>query len=241
MRRKTGVAPLVWVTGSSKGIGEAIARAFAVIGARVILSGRDRKKLAEVRRLIVKSYGWAEIIPCDIASGKSVERAHAAITKKFGAIDVLVNNAGVTYFTSFEKTTVKQFDQIIGTNLRGTFLCIKAVLPSMLRRRAGWIFTINSVSAITTFFDSSAYAASKAGTLAMTRGLRAEVRKKGVKVIDILPGAVETEMWDKSERKRFGSKMMKPDDVASVVVSLYCQPERALTEEIVLRPIEGDL
>ncbi len=241
MRRKTGVAPLVWVTGSSKGIGEAIARAFAGIGARVILSGRDRKKLADVRRLIVKSYGWGEIIPCDIASEKSVERAHATIVKKFGAVDVLVNNAGVTYFTSFEKTTMKQFDQIIGTNLRGTFLCTKAVLPSMLRRRAGWIFTINSVSAITTFFDSSAYAASKAGMLAMTRGLRAEVRKKGVKVIDILPGAVETEMWDKSERKKSGNKMMKPDDVASVVVSLYCQPERALTEEIVLRPPEGDL
>jgi short-subunit dehydrogenase len=238
---RAGSKPLVWVTGSSKGIGEAIARAFAAIDARVVLSGRNLKKLSEVRRTIVKSYGWAEVIPCDVSSEKSVERAHAQIAKNFGAVDVLVNNAGVTYFTSFEKTSVKQFDQVIHTNLRGTFLCTKAVLPSMIQRHGGWIFTMNSVSAITTFLDSSAYAASKAGALAMTRGLRAEVRKKGVKIIDVLPGAVETEMWDKSERKKYGSKMMKPEDVASIIVSIYCQPERALTEEIILRPLEGDL
>lgn len=234
-------APVVWITGSSKGIGKAIAQAFAAIGARVILSGRNREKLTAVRRAIVESFGSAEVVPCDVSSEKSVEHAHAEITKKFGAIDVLVNNAGVTYFTSFEKTSVKQFDHVLATNLRGIFLCTKAVLPSMVRRRTGWIININSVSAITTFLDSSAYAASKAGALALSRGLRAEVRKKGVKIIDILPGAVETEMWNKSERKKFGTKMMKPDDVASVVVSIYCQPERALTEEIVLRPVEGDL
>ncbi|MDE3056478.1 MAG: SDR family oxidoreductase [Bacteroidota bacterium] len=241
MRKISGKVPLVWVTGSSKGIGEAIARAFAAMGTRVVLSGRDRKKLTEVCRSIVKSLGRAEVVLCDIASGKSVERAYASIVKKFGAVDVLVNNAGVTYFTSFDKTSVKQFDHVVNTNLRGTFLCTKAVLPSMLKRHKGWIFTINSVAAITTFVDSSAYAASKAGALAMTRGLRAEVRKRGVKVVDILPGAVETGMWSPNERKKFREKMMKPDDVASVVVSIYCQPERALTEEIVLRPVEGDL
>jgi NADP-dependent 3-hydroxy acid dehydrogenase YdfG len=81
----------------------------------------------------------------------------------------------------------------------------------------------------------------KPALLALSRSLRAEVRKNGVRVIDILPGAVETEMWDRNERKKYHNKMMQPEDVAEVVMSVVRQPKRVLTEEIVMRPVEGDL
>ena len=233
--------PVVWVTGASRGIGAAIARAFAAIGAHVVLSGRNVADLRCNARKIGLLGQKASFIRCDVSFEDSVLRAHKSIVTLYGAVDVLVNNAGVTRFKSFEKTSVGDFDALLATNLRGTFLCTKSVLPAMLKRRAGVVINIISVAATTTFENSSAYAASKAGVLAMSRGLRSEVRKKGVRVIDILPGAVETKMWDSAERKKYHERMMQPEDVADVVVSAFRQRKRILAEEIVIRPLEGDL
>jgi len=178
---------------------------------------------------------------CDVTSETSVRGAHANIVKKAGEVDVLVNNAGVTVFETFEKSSIKDFDAIVDTNLRGYFLCTKAVLTSMLKRRKGHIINVHSVAARDTFYNSSVYSAAKAGALAMSRCLRHEVRKKGVRVVDVLPGAVETDMWSRSARKKYHQKMMQPEDVADALVSVYCQPQRMTTDEIVLRPVEGDL
>ena len=233
--------PVVWVTGASKGIGAAISAAFAAIGAHVVMSARNGKALDRVAKTIRREGGWADTVLCDVVSEANVSKAHTWITKHIGPVDVLVNNAGVTYFTSFERSNIRQLNHVLATNLLGLFLCTKAVVPAMIRRKKGHIFNILSVAAIKTFRDSSAYAASKAGAFALTRGLRAEIRNKGVKVIDVLPGAVETDMWSREERRSLRKKMMQPRDIADVVVSLYCQPHRVVTEEIVLRPLGGDL
>ncbi len=233
--------PIVWVTGASRGIGAAIARAFASIGAHVVLSGRTVKDLDRNTRKIRQLGQTASFLKCDVTSEASVLRAYRAIVKQYHHVDVLVNNAGVTCFKSFEKTAIRDFDTVLATNLRGTFLCTKSVLPSMVKRKGGVIINIVSVAAITTFENSSVYAAAKAGMLAMSRGLRFEVRKKGVRVMDILPGAVETEMWHDDARKKYREKMMQPEDVADIVVSAFRQPRRVLAEEIVIRPLEGDL
>jgi 3-oxoacyl-[acyl-carrier protein] reductase len=234
-------APVVWVSGGSRGIGAAVALAFARIGAAVAVSGRQTQQLKRVVEQIAHEGGVGYSVVCDVRSESSVAKAHAKISDMLGAVDVLVNSAGVTYFTSFESTTSEQFDNVIATNLRGTFLCTQHALPGMLAKRKGHIINIVSVAATTPFPNSSVYAASKAGVLTMSRGLRMEVRKRGIRVVDILPGPVDTDIWPEGARKKYGEKMMKPEDVADAIVSVYCQPEGISTDEITLRPPEGDL
>lgn len=233
--------PLIWITGAGRGIGEAAAHAFAAAGAHVIASGRNADAVRNVADAIGKAGGRADAVPLDVKNEQSVRAAHELIVSNFGRVDVLVNNAGVTVFKKFEQTTLEEFDAIVQTNLRGYFLLTQAVLPSMLEAQAGMIISIHSVTAVETVTHSSVYAASKAGTLAMMRSLREEVRKRGVRVIDVLPGAVETGMWSEANRQKHGAKMMQPEDVAEILVSLYRQPGRAATDEIIVKPVGGNL
>jgi 3-oxoacyl-[acyl-carrier protein] reductase len=232
---------VAWVTGASKGIGHAVGTALAHQKYTVFLTGRNHTALEHQATLLRKGGYDAHAAACDVTSEESVTAAYRHMISERGSVDILINNAGVTYFTSFEETTVEQFDHIIDTNLRGMFLCIKQALPAMLERQSGLILNIVSVAATTTYLKSSAYAASKAGMLALSRGLRAEVRKKGIRVIDILPGAVETEIWPAMTRQKLGSKMIRPSEIASLIVQVCQSPESILPEEITVRPIEGDL
>lgn len=231
----------IWITGASRGIGAALAGAFSTLDAVVILSGRNRHLLEKRVQAITANGGSAAVVVCDVTKVEEVSSAYNAIVEKFGAVHTLINNAGITTFKTFEETTLEDFDAIVATNLRGYFLCTQAVLPAMLKKKSGTIISIHSVSATNVFLRSAIYSAAKAGALAMTRCLRAEVRKSGIRVIDVLPGATVTEMWAESVRKKHQTKMMQPEDVADAVLSLYLQPAGITTDEIVLRPVEGDL
>ena len=232
---------LVWLTGASSGIGHALAREFAADGYTVIVTGRHRVALRRLVDRIQSTGGHAHVVGCDVRRESSIKTAAKSIQKSFGVPDIVVNNAGVTVFKSFADTSVRDFDDILDTNLRGAFLATKVFLSGMIKRRRGVVLNIVSYAAKTTYTESSAYAASKAGVAAMMDGLRAEVRDKGIKIVNVFPGAVLTPIWHPKVRTKFGGQMLTPEEVAKMIVAVVRQPSAMMVEEIVIRPQHGDV
>lgn len=225
---------IVWITGASSGIGKALAELFSLYGDTVIATSRSRKSLASLR-------GVSDVLACDVRKERDILRTARTILKQYRAIDIVVNNAGITSFKEFLRTSAEEFDDILDTNLRGIFLTTQAVLPSMLKRRRGMIVNILSYAAKTTYTKSAAYSAAKAGAEAMMNVLRAEVRGKGITVTNVYPGAVATSMWPAKFQKTHRASMMTGNEVAHLVYLLTRQPGSVHVEELVVRPQKGDL
>lgn len=233
---------IVWITGASSGIGLACAKALAAGGMHVVMSSRNRAELLEAAGAIRGTGGDAKAVQCDVSSEEDVEWAIKSIIKAFGeGPDILINNAGISPYHDIEDMTPEIFDKVIATNITGNFLCAKAVLPEMIRKGSGTIIQMLSIASTKAFAGGTAYGASKFGALGFTNALREEVRHKGIKVVSVMPGAVETPAWDIKERNEYREKMMQSEDIAQAVVDILNQPHRTMVEEIVLRPILGDL
>lgn len=230
----------IWITGAGRGIGAAITRVLAS-GNRCTISGRNRTTLEAIAADFPSDMIY--LVPCDVAQHEDVMAAHQSAVARFGAVNVLINNAGIASFSPFTETSIDEFDQQIAVNLRGVFSCCSAVVPTMIERREGMIITINSIAARTTFTACSAYGASKAGALALTQVLRAELREHGIKICDVLVGATDTDIWAHEMRNDHGHRMLLDSDVAqavSTIVDSYTNP-RLLFEELTIRPQLGDL
>jgi short-subunit dehydrogenase len=234
-------APVVVVTGASQGIGAAIARAFAaeVKGVRLALVARNSDKLAGVALDCAGLGATAGVFPCDVSDEAAVAQMEAAVRRRFGAADVLINNAGKYAGSAFLSTTVAEFDRILASNLRSLFLVTKAFAPEMVRRRRGDIFNMGSVAGITALPGAPAYVAAKFGVAGLSKAMRAEFREKGVRVCCVHPGATVSPSWKGSGVPK--GRMMPAEDVALAFVALYRMTRRTVVEEIVLRPQLGDL
>lgn len=230
----------IWVTGASSGIGRAAAIEFAKTGSQVFVSSRRSSELERLNSELEEQNLSVETFPCNIASYQNVDQAVKKITSNH-RIDCLVNNAGITSFKLAEENSINEINDIINVNLLGSIYTIKAVLPHMISNGGGTIINILSVVTKKTFTRSTAYSASKWGLLGYTNSLREEVRKYNIKVINIIPGATETHIWAKDVREKYSDRMMQSDDLARVIVWAFLQKENLVTEEIVLRPIQGDL
>jgi len=230
----------VWITGASSGIGRAAAIEFAKTGAKVFASGRRAAELERINTELDNDQISVEVFPCNVASSTNVDQTVKKILAN-SKIDCLINNAGITSFKLAEENSINEINDIINTNLLGSIYSIKAVLPQMIANRSGTIINILSVVTKKTFTNSSVYAASKMGLLGYTNALREEVRKHNIKVINVIPGATATTMWSKEMRNQFSDRMMTSEDIARVLVWAFLQKENLVTEELVLRPIEGDL
>lgn len=232
---------VVWVTGASTGIGKEIAMQFSKAGYIVVVTARRKSRLVSIVKEIKFAGREAMAFVCNVASERSVNSTAKRIIENYGRIDCLVNNAGVTAFKSFLDTKVFDYDYIMNINLRGSFLTMKSVLKPMIKNKRGHIININSVSANTVYFDSSVYSASKAGLLALSNCVRKEVRKFNIKVTNIFPGATETAMWDAKTRQKNRNRMMSPEDIAKITLQTFEQPKKVLIEDIIIRPLKGDL
>jgi NAD(P)-dependent dehydrogenase (short-subunit alcohol dehydrogenase family) len=229
---------VVVVTGGSRGIGLAIARACADEGASIAIVGRDHKALARAAR---RMRGDVQTIAADISQPKQVARVFGRIRERFGRIDTLVNCAGVFTYKPFVRTSLANWRRNIETNLTAVFLTTRAALPLFARSRGPHLMNILSVSSREAFPKCSAYTASKFGALGLTRVLRQELRELGIRVTAVLPGATNTRLLDEFDFRVHRDQVMQPEDVAAAVLAALLTPARTTPEEIVLAPSRGSL
>ena len=233
--------PVVLITGASQGIGAAIARVFAreIPGVRLALVARSEKNLRAVARACAPLGAKAEVFPCDVSDEAAVLALAAAVRKRFGTLDVLVNNAGIFTSAPFEKTTTADFDRMLAVNLRSVFLVSKAFVPAMARRRRGDVFNMSSVAGLRVFHGDAAYCASKFAVAGFSKVMRLELQDRGVRVCCVYPGATASPTWKGSGVA--ADRMMPAEDVARAFFDIYRLTRRTVVEEITLRPQRGDL
>lgn len=227
----------VWITGVRSGLGDALVRTFLEGGWSVFASSRTRPPA----RTAWASHPDVHVVPMDVRSAVSVSRAWERIRRVTPSVSMLINNAGVTTFKDVLKTTPADFKDILDTNLTGPYLTTRAVLPSMRRRKHGWIVNILSYAAKTVYTKSGAYAASKVGAEMLMKVVREENRAAGIRVVNVFPGAIDTPMWSGAMRRDHGRSMMAADDVAEAVYALTWKRGSTVPEELVIRPEIGDL
>ncbi len=228
------------ITGGGSGIGLALAQAFACEGYAVIITGRDAARLQAAARKPKGSHAQITALPCDVRDPEAVEKLFAQVRTQRPAIDVLVNNAGISHaLAPVEKLEVATWRQVIDTNLTGMFLMTRAALPMM---RAGSTIVNNlSAAAVKVFPSISAYNASKAGALGFTNVLREELRQRGIRVLALLPGATDTDIWQQFWPDVPREKMISPETVAAAVLHAVSAPAKATIEEIRMGPTTGAL
>jgi NAD(P)-dependent dehydrogenase (short-subunit alcohol dehydrogenase family) len=181
------------VTGGAMGIGEATAKKLADAGATVAIFDIDRNVGRESAAAIAKSGATCELFPCNISVSGEVSQAVDVVVSKYGAVDILVSNAGIQLYGDAVTTTEEEWDRLMGINLKGCFLVSKFVVPHMIKR-GGAIVIVGSVQSMTAISNSVAYVASKHGLLGLTRAMSLDYANKGIRVNCVCPGAIDTPM-----------------------------------------------
>jgi NAD(P)-dependent dehydrogenase (short-subunit alcohol dehydrogenase family) len=228
------------ITGGSRGIGLALAQLLALHGCRVVITGRDHRRLKAAAGLLQKSKVEVMALPCDICDAAQVEKLFKAVRKLHPSVDILVNNAGVAQaLAPVDQLPVEVWNRLIATNLTGTFLVTQAALPLM--PAGGTIVNNLSVAAVHAFAGMAAYNASKAGALGFTNVLREDLRKRGIRVLALLAGATDTEIWNQFWPDAPREKMISSETVARAVLHALTIPAKASIEEIKIGPTIGVL
>jgi 3-oxoacyl-[acyl-carrier protein] reductase len=223
------------VTGAGRGIGAAIARKLAGLGAVVILCGRKREPLESTATEISRAGGRAEVLPCDVTDLSSVEAAAQHVDTTYGRADILVNNAGVGGFGGpLHQMPPQSWDQVLSTNLRGVYYCIRSFAPIMVRAQNGHIINISSLAGKNPLPNGAAYAASKWGLNGLSYSVAEELRVHHIRVSVVCPGSVDTELSPHTGKD--SKRMLQPDDVAHVVGMLVTQAPQSFVSEVLLRP-----
>lgn len=225
------------ITGAGRGIGAAIARRLAQLGATAVLCGRTQATLDSTAQSIYEEGGKAEVIPCDVTVLHQLEYAAARVDSTFGRVDILVNNAGVGGFHDpLHLLLPDDWDRILNTNLRGVYFAIRAFVPIMIRAYSGHIINISSLAGKNALPKGAAYAASKWGLNGLTYSVAEELRGNNIRVSVICPGSTETELGPHTGKDP--NRMLQPEDIAHAVAMLVTQATQSFVSEILIRPTQ---
>jgi len=227
------------VTGSTRGIGRAVAQALADAGARVAVVGRDAEKASAVAAQIGHD---AAGFGCDVSDTAQIAQLIGDVEKAFGGIDVLVNNAGITRDNLVMRLKDEDWDAVLNANLRGAFAAIRAVSRGMMKKRSGRIINMASVVGLNGNKGQANYAASKAGLIALTKSVAKELGSRNILVNAIAPGFIETEMTDAMTPEARAAlnglipleRLGKPEDIASAVVFLASDQASYITGQVLV-------
>jgi len=231
------VGQVALVTGAGRGIGAAIARKLAALGAASVLCGRTQATLDETAETIIKAGGKAEVVPCDVTVLRQLEYAAARVESTFQRLDILVNNAGVGGFKDpLHTLPPEDWDRILNTNLRGVYYAMRAFAPMMIRARSGHIINISSLAGKNPLPNGASYAASKWGLNGLTYSVAEELRGHNIRVSVVSPGSVDTELSPHAGKDP--NKMLRGDDVAHAVAMLVTQAPQSFVSEILIRPTQ---
>lgn len=228
------------VTGSSSGIGKAIAFRFAEEGARVVLGARRQAFLEEVVERIRSRGGEAIAIRTDVVQEADVEALISGTVNHYGRLDILVNNAGIGGGRQLADTSTERFDEVLNTNLRGTFFCCRAGFRQMKQQGGGTIINMSSVAGVQAWAGTGTYSASKHGIMALTKSLADEGRAYQIKVSAICPGGVAQELVEASPEEIERSEKISPYDVAEAAVYLATLGRYTVVHQIILDRLGAD-
>ena len=236
--RLRGQAALI--TGASRGIGLAIARALADEACNLILTARDDSALGKLGRELARKKIRVLTHACDVRDPHSVDDLFRTIRQELHRIDIVINNAGIAHANlTVDKLPYPVWKDVLATNLDGTFLITQAALGMI--PRGGIVVNNLSIAATRVFAGSAAYNASKYAALGLTNTLREELRPKGIRVVGLLPGATDTAIWKTLWPAAPRKKMMSSDTVARIVVDVISLPTNATVETLELLPTVGTL
>jgi 3-oxoacyl-[acyl-carrier protein] reductase len=238
MQRLTGQVAIV--TGSSSGIGKAIALRFGAEGAKVVVAARRIALCQRTADEIMKRGGEAWALQTDVADERQVEALVDQTVERYGRLDILVNNAGIGGGGRLADTTTRAFDDVMHVNLRGTFFCCRAGFRQMQRQGGGRIINMSSVAGVQAWTGTGTYSASKHGIMALTKALADEGRAFHIKVSAICPGAVADELVDAPQEDILRSQKIDPFDVAETALYLATLGRYSVVHQIVIDRLGAD-
>ncbi len=235
---------VILITGASAGIGRASAVALAQEGANLVLTARRQERLDELAAAVKQAGGQAVTVVGDATNEAIAQQCVAAATKNFGRLDILINNVGVGNYKDLVETSPAEYDEMMDTNVRSTFLFSRYAVPVMIEQGSGTVLMISSMAGVYGFPGEAVYCATKFAQVGFAQALDKELRPHGIKVGTICPGGVKTEFAlgkGRTKQSVAESEMLEPEDVASAVVLACTQSEKSRIIQVQMRTMDEPL